>query len=302
MKMLFIGLLLAGVSAELGCIREDNTIYVGKDEDMIEQVPSENAQDCAEHCAKNEEGLYWTFHNRTCTVRKSIPRRGGAYHTISGNRQCGLFTMRGETVGKLTPKAVTIGSQATENSSPEGCADKNLQTVCTVPASPAPWLALDFGSRTQVNRVYIRFTKNWEARLWDFEVRVTDSLPTSVETMFKNGTLLASYRGAAPQWQAITIEFPPSGAQPEGRYVLLQQNRTQVLEVVEFSASFDGLVESTTSATTSATTSGTSSGTSSATSTSSTSTSTSTTSTTSTTGLNPLLALLTCLVLVSCRG
>ena len=56
-----------------------------------------------------------------------------------------------------------------------------------------------------------------------------------------------------------------------------------------------GLVESTTSATTS----GISSGTSSATSTTSTST---LTSTTSTTGLNPLPALLTCLVLVSCRG
>merc|ERR1712037_432960 len=279
MKMFFIGLLLAGVSAELGCIREHNTNYGG---DMIEQVPSENAQDCAEHCAKNEEGLYWTFHNRTCTVRKSIPSRGGAWNTISGNRQCGLFTMRGwpfgETVGKLTPKAVTIGSQATENSSPDGCADKNHETKCTVPASPAPWLALDFGSRTQVNRVDIRFSKG--ARLWDFEVRVTDSLPTSVETMSKNGTLLASYLGASPHWQAITIEFPPSGPQPEGRYVLLQQNRTQVLEVVEFSASFEGLVESTTNATTSATTSGTSSA----------------TSTTS------LLALLTCLVLVSCRG
>merc|ERR1712037_465369 len=251
MKMFFIGLLLAGVSAELGCIREHNTNYGG---DMIEQVPSENAQDCAEHCAKNEEGLYWTFHNRTCTVRKSIPSRGGAWHTISGNRQCGLLTMRGwpfgETVGRLTPKAVAIGSQATENSSPD------------------PWLALDFGSRTQVNRVDIRFSKG--ARLWDFEVRVTDSLPTSVETMSKNGTLLASYLGASPHWQAITIEFPPSGPQPEGRYVLLQQNRTQVLEVVEFSASFEGLVESTTSGTSS--------------------------------GLNPLLALLTCLVLVSCRG
>merc|ERR1712210_259594 len=275
MKMLFIGLLLAGVSAELGCIREHNTNYGG--EDWIEQVQSENAQDCAEHCAKNEEGLYWTFHNRTCTVRKSIPSRGGAWNTMSGNRQCGLLTMRGwpfgETVGVLTPKAVAIGSQATENSSPDGCADNNHETKCTVAASPAPWLALDFGSRTQVNRVDIRFSKG--ARLWDFEVRVTDSLPTSVETMSKNGTLLASYLGASPQWQAMTIEFSPSGPQPEGRYVLLQQNRTQVLEVVEFSASFEGLVESTTSGTSSAT---------------------------STTGLNPQLALLTCLVLVSCRG
>ena len=150
---------------------------------MIEQVPSENAQDCAEHCAKNEEGIYWTFHNRTCTVRKSIPSRIGALHTISGNRQCGLFTMRGwpfgGTVGRLTPKAVTIGSQATENSSPDGCADKNHETKCTVAASPAPWMALDLGSRTQVNRVDLLLTKNWGGRLSDFEVRVTDSLPTS---------------------------------------------------------------------------------------------------------------------------
>ena len=87
----------------------------------------------------------------------------------------------GDTVGKLTPKAVWIadwiGSQATENSSPDGCADNNHETKCTVAASPAPWMALDFGSRTQVNRVDIRFSKG--ARLWDFEVRVTDSLPTS---------------------------------------------------------------------------------------------------------------------------
>ena len=135
---------------------------------MIEQVPSENAQDCAEHCAKNEEGLYWTFHNRTCTVRKSIPSRGGAWNTISGNRQCGLLTMRewpfGDTVGKLTPKAVWIadwiGSQATENSSPDGCADNNHETKCTVAASPAPWMALDFGSQTQVNNNNVNTDNN----------------------------------------------------------------------------------------------------------------------------------------------
>ena len=61
--------------------------------------------------------------------------------------------------------------------------------------------------------------------------------------MFKTGTLLASYRGVAPLWQTITIEFPPFGPQPEGRYVLLQQNKTQVLEVREFSASFDGTMK-----------------------------------------------------------
>ena len=62
----------------------------------------------------------------------------------------------------------------------------------------------------------------------------------SAETMFKSGSLLASYIGRAAHWQAITIEYPPSGPQPEGRYVLLQQKGNQVLEVAEISASFEG--------------------------------------------------------------
>ena len=157
---------------------------------MIEQVTSENAQACADHCASIEDGLFWTFKNKTCTVRNSTPGRGGVYDTFSGNRQCGTFPMRnwpfGEIVGQLHPQAVTIGSQRPVNSSPEQCADNSHDTVCTVAASPAPWLALDFGSRTQVNRVDLRMTKNWNNRLWDFEVRVTDTLPTSGDFFISN--------------------------------------------------------------------------------------------------------------------
>ena len=58
--------------------------------------------------------------------------------------------------------------------------------------------------------------------------------------MFKNGTLLGSYQGVSAIWQAITIEYPPSGPQPEGRYVLLQQNKNQILEVRNIGASFEG--------------------------------------------------------------
>ena len=59
-------------------------------------MTSENTQSCAEHCAKNQECLYWTFQDqhRTCTVRNSIPSRGGAWDTMSGNRECGLLHMR----------------------------------------------------------------------------------------------------------------------------------------------------------------------------------------------------------------
>ena len=67
----------------------------------------------------------------------------------------------------------------------------------------------------------------------------------SAETMFKSGSLLASYIGRAAHWQSITIEYSPSGPQPEGRYVLLQQNKNQVLELHQFSASFGGTLKQT---------------------------------------------------------
>jgi len=263
--MLFIGLLLSGVSAELGCIREHNVLYSG--DGTIAQVAAENAQACADHCASLEECLFWTWKKfkKTCTVRNSVPSREGAFHTDSGNRECGLLHMwedpgnrpaylgktPGMTIGTLLPKAVTIGSQRPVNSSPDECGDGKVETSCTVAASPAPWLALDFGKPTQVNRVDLVNSKSWGGRLWDFEVRVTNTLPTSAETMFKDGTLLASYQGSvvAAEWQAITIEYPPSGPQPEGRYVLLQQNKNQILEVRSIVASFEASKDSETPST-----------------------------------------------------
>jgi len=171
MNPLLISLLFSSVSAaQLGCIREHNTNYGG--DNMIEQVTSENAQACADHCASIEDGLFWTFKNKTCTVRNSTPSRGGAGHTMSGNRQCGKLPMRGwpfgETVGKLHPQAVTIGSQRPVNSSPEQCADNSHDTVCTVAASPAPWLALDFGSRTQLRRCS-KMEHFWDLTLVDLQ-------------------------------------------------------------------------------------------------------------------------------------
>jgi len=242
MNIILIGLLLSGVSAELGCIREHNVLYSGDGEVTILQV-AENAQACADQCVSFEGARFWTFQDKSCTMRTGIPSRGGASNTMSGNRECGLLHMRGwpfgKTVGTLVPQAVTIGSQRPVNSSPGQCGDGNLTTSCTVAASPAPWLALDFGKPTQVNRVDLALTQNWGGRLWDFEVRVTDTLPTSAATMFKSGTLLASYQGVSATWQGITIEYPPSGPQPEGRYVLLQQNKNQILEVRNIGASFE---------------------------------------------------------------
>ena len=147
----------------------------------------ETTQACAEHCASIEGGLFWTYslNSKTCHVKNSAHNsRRGIMYTVSGNRACGLSTMGGTTdghlgkPGRLVPIKVNV-SQEEEDFPPHQCADSDNGTFCAVAPSPAPWLALDLGSRARVNRVEIRNTRNFENRLRDFEVRVTDSLPQS---------------------------------------------------------------------------------------------------------------------------
>jgi len=161
--------------------------------------------------------------------------------TVSGNRACGLSTMGGTQggqpgkPGRLVPSKVVV-SQEENDFPPHQCADNSTSTFCAVAPSPAPWLALDLGSKARVDRVEIRNTKNKEQRLRDFEIRVTDSLPQSGEEMFREGVLLGSYIGASVRWQKITIEAPASGPTSEGRYVLLQMDNNHRMEVIEIVA------------------------------------------------------------------
>merc|ERR1712198_526508 len=239
--LLFALLLFSGVSARQGCIKEEYIDYNA--EDIVEQVTLETTQACAEHCASIEGGLFWTYslNSKTCHVKNSAHNsRRGIMYTVSGNRACGLPNM---TTGgsQLVPVNVNV-SQEENGFPPHQCADSDMETFCTVAPSPAPWLALDLGSRARVNRVEIRNTRNFENRLRDFEVRVTDSLPQSGDEMFREGVLLGSYVGASVVWQKITIEGPTSGPAPDGRYVLLQKNNSLRMEVIEFVA-FGGELE-----------------------------------------------------------
>ena len=160
-----------------GCVKEEYIQYDGQD--VLEEVTLESPQACADRCASSEEGLFWTFglNSKACQVKKSLQGRRGIMYTVSGTRNCGLFNMSGRTDGRLDHIKVVV-SKEDNKSPPNQCADNNNATVCTVPASPAPWLALDLGSKHQVNRVEIRNTK-FGGRVRDFEVRVTDSLPPS---------------------------------------------------------------------------------------------------------------------------
>lgn len=258
MMLLFGLLFLSGASAQTeGCIREEYIDYNARD--IVEQKTLENPQACAEHCASTEGGLFWTFsiNSKTCHVKNEAHNsRRGIMYTVSGNRACGLSTMGGTQDGQLgksgtlVPVKVVV-SQEENGFPPHQCADSNSSTFCAVAPSPAPWLALDLGSRARVDRVEIRNTRNYGNRLRDFEVRVTDSLPPSGEEMFREGVLLGSYVGASVVWQKITIQSPASGPTSEGRYVLLQKDNNHRMEVIEIVAFGDKTTTTTTSETTS---------------------------------------------------
>ena len=172
----------------LGCIREVNTDY--KERDFVDEVTLENSQACAEYCASIEGGLFWTFFIKTksCHVKNSTsPGRGGHSDTVSGNRACGLSNMTMEGT-PLVPLKVVV-SQEDKDFPPHQCADGKRESFCVVTASPAPWIALDFGLKVRVDRVDISTPSTprilnqsgieSSKTLRDFEVRVTDSLPSS---------------------------------------------------------------------------------------------------------------------------
>ena len=52
--------------------------------------------------------------------------------------------------------------------------------------------------------------------------------------MFREGTLLASFVGNPGATEKITIEFPSSKPQPEGRYVLLQSKSSFKVDIEAF--------------------------------------------------------------------
>ena len=182
-----------------GCIREVNTVLSHREGELIENVTLENSQACAEHCASMEGALFWTFFTKTktCLVKNTtVPWRGGSYDTLSGNRACGLSKMAMAWQDKvpLVPLRA-VASQEEKDFPPRQCADGNRGKeynrgqFCVVPASPAPWIALDFGSKVRVDRVDISVpgANHIESQtgirssktLRDYEVRVTDSLPSS---------------------------------------------------------------------------------------------------------------------------
>ena len=153
-----------------GCIQEYNSDYYGHD--IVERLALASPQACAERCVSVEGGLFWTYsHNsKNCYVKNSDSGRRleGTWEDevplVSGTRTCGLSN---RTTSRQLSPAGTVVSQQRDDFPPE---------------ARAPWLALDLGSRAHVDRVEI--SSSWGERLSNFQVRVTDSLPSSGDLLF----------------------------------------------------------------------------------------------------------------------
>ena len=159
----------------LGCIKEINTTYAGN---TTEQTKLESPQACVERCVSVEGGLFWTydFTNNYCYVKSSDSGRHTQEGFVSGTQACGLEH-------PLIPLGVAVSQQWRERDKypAHQCADSNPLTFCVVAEAPFPWLAIYLGSKARVDKVEIWNRRDvcCGSRLRNFEVRVTDSLPSS---------------------------------------------------------------------------------------------------------------------------
>merc|ERR1719239_1254275 len=118
---------------------------------------------------------------------------------------------------------------------PSRCIDGVIKgvrsNVChTAGKENAPWLLLDFQSRVEVTRVEIYNRADCcGARTRNLEVRLTDEVPTTGETMYTGGQLLGTFQGPGTDGQIISV----SGSAKIGRYVLIQMNNPQPLNFHE---------------------------------------------------------------------
>ena len=110
----------------------------------------------------------------------------------------------------------------------------------------APWLALEFAGPVEVTRVNI-YNRGDECgrcalRTKNVEVRLVDELPTSGYQMYTGGQLLGKFSGPGKKGEIIKVEGPVR----TGRYVLVQMNNRDCLNLHEVEAFGRVLLDTTT--------------------------------------------------------
>ena len=97
----------------------------------------------------------------------------------------------------------------------------------------APWIALEFSGPVKVTKVVIyNRDDGYGSRFRNVEVRLADELPTSGDQMYNGGQLLGTFAGPGGKGEIIKVE----GAAMTGRYVLIQMNNKDCLNLHEVEA------------------------------------------------------------------
>ena len=103
-------------------------------------------------------------------------------------------------------------------------------SICETNGQSAPWIALEFQRQVEVTKVVLHVRDDCCAeRTKNLEVRITDKLPTSANSMFTGGEQLGSFEGPATAGQIIKVEGIPQ----IGKYVLIQMDNPEKLTFLE---------------------------------------------------------------------
>ena len=132
---------------------------------------------------------------------------------------------------QLSPHSAVLSSTSSYPGS--NCIDgitSDKSNLCATPSNnkkPCQWLALQFQEQVEVFRVdiYNRIHPRADVpeRTRNLEVRLTQNLPTSANSMYDEGQLLGTFTGPGKRGQIIKVEGPAQ----IGRYVLIQMNHPE---------------------------------------------------------------------------
>ena len=134
---------------------------------------------------------------------------------------------------KLTPVTAELSSTHYHFAATV-CIDGELQgkhKLCHSQQEDAPWLALDYGEKTQVSvekvLLYNRFDGSYQ-RTKDVQIRICNELPKSGKTMATCGEALGTFKGPATKGQINEIHSGPGWEKKPGRYLIIQMKATYI--------------------------------------------------------------------------
>ena len=147
------------------------------------------------------------------------------------------------TPEKMTPARAFMSSTYKGQFAANQCIDgkiKNTKSgkynLCHSNREPAPWIALDYGKEASVSVEKVVLFNRWDGswhRTKNVQIRISNELPTDGKTMFTGGEALGTFKGPATKGQIVEIPSGEGWEKKTGRYVIIQMNHNDYLNLHE---------------------------------------------------------------------